>query len=119
MKKLYKKAIEAYVEMLMIHIETKTKDHVFHKITEDFYETLFDIAHDIWEKNVDLGNNLSENKLDSNKAKERANEIISKLRKDIEEYKNENEITLGTEDLLGSIANKLEQIEWDSKSFLK
>jgi len=30
-----------------------------------------------------------------------------------------NDVTLWTEDLLGSIANKLENIEWDSRCFIK
>jgi hypothetical protein len=45
MKELYKKALEAHNAMLEIHIDTKTKDPVFHKSTESFYETLFEVAH--------------------------------------------------------------------------
>jgi hypothetical protein len=33
--------------MLEIHIDTKTKDLVFHEKTADFYEKLFDISHQI------------------------------------------------------------------------
>jgi hypothetical protein len=47
MKTLYEKAIKAYIEMLELHIDTKTTDIVFHKETELFYETLFNIAHNI------------------------------------------------------------------------
>jgi hypothetical protein len=49
--------------------------------------------------------------------KNRANKIIEYLRKELEDYKNNNDITLWTEDLLGSLANSLENIEWDSKWF--
>jgi hypothetical protein len=47
MKELYIKALEAYINMLHIHIDTKSKDSDFHKETEMFYTTLFDIAHNI------------------------------------------------------------------------
>lgn len=117
MEKLYKKALKAYLEMLEIHIDTKTTDVVFHETTSDFYEKLFEIAHLIWEKHVDLGWNLREDSLVEKK--KRANEIIKGLRKDIEEYKENHKISLWTEDLLGSIANDLENIEWTSKGFTK
>jgi len=116
MNELYKKALEAHNAMLEIHIDTKTKDALFHSSTESFYETLFDVAHEIWEKNVDLGWELNSSSLQDKKDK--ANKIIKDLRKEIENYKNNNEITLWTEDLLGSLANSLENIEWDSKWFL-
>ncbi len=117
MKELHLKAIKAYVDMLSIHIDTKTTDAVFHKETEAWYETLFDVAHEIWEKYVDLGGKLSDTSLDE-KMKE-ANKIIKNLRKDIEDYKKNNEISLWTDDLLGSLANSLENIEGNSKGFLK
>jgi hypothetical protein len=47
MKNLYKKALEAHNAMLELHIDTKTSDAIFHKETETFYETLFDVAHEI------------------------------------------------------------------------
>jgi hypothetical protein len=47
MKDLYLKGLKAYLEMLEIHIDTKTKDPVFHKATEEMYEKLFDVAHQI------------------------------------------------------------------------
>jgi len=47
MKQLYQKALTAYLEMLEIHIDTKTTDIVFHEKTADFYEKLFNIAHQI------------------------------------------------------------------------
>ena len=37
----YQKALKAYLEMLEIHIDTKTTDIVFHEKTQDFYEKLF------------------------------------------------------------------------------
>lgn len=116
MKELYLKALKSYIEMLEIHINTKTLDTTFHKETESFYNTLFDVAHKIWEKYIDLDWRIREDNLLSQK--ERANKIISELKKSIELYKKDNEVTLWTEDLLWSLANSLEDIEWTSKSFL-
>lgn len=117
MKKLYEKAIKAYLEMLTLHIDTKTTDVVFHKETEKFYDTLFDIAHSIWEKYVDLWWTLDSDSLIEKE--NRANLIILNLRKEIENYKDENKVSLWTEDLLWSLANSLENIEWTSRWFLK
>lgn len=117
MKNLYKEALKAHNEMLELHIDTKTMWAGFHNESEAFYETLFNVAHQIWEKYVDLGWKLEEEKLEEKKI--RANEIISNLRKKVESYAKDNEISLWTEDLLWSLANNLESIEWTSKSFLK
>ncbi len=117
MNNLYKKALEAYNEMLEIHIDTKTLDADFHKETESFYESLFDLAHNVWEKHVDLWWQLDGASLEEKK--KRANEIIVNMRKEVETYAANNEITLGTEDMLGSLANNLESIEWTSRAFLK
>ena len=117
MKDLYKKALEAYLKMLEIHIDTKTIDAWFHKANEKFYETLFEVAHKIWEKSVDLWWKL--NDLSLEEKKKESNNIIKSLREEIEKYKDENELTLWTEDLLWSLCNSLEDIEWTSRAFVK
>ncbi len=116
MKDLYLKAIKAYIEMLEIHIDTKTKDLLFHEKTADFYEKLFDTAHQIWERYVDLDGNLRDDSIESKK--KRANEIIKNLKKEIEDYEKNNKLTLWTQDLLWGLADELEDIEWTSKAFL-
>lgn len=63
MNDIYVKALKAYIEILSIHISSKSKDNLFHKETENFYEILFDIAHDLWEKEVDLWKNIREDTL--------------------------------------------------------
>ena len=117
MNDLYFKALKAYTEMLTLHINTKTTDNPFHKESESFYETLFDITHKIWEKHVDLWWDLIELSLEEKKKK--AHDIIKTLKKEIEDYKENNKVTLWTEDLLGSLANSLEDIQWSAKAFLK
>lgn len=116
MKQLHEKALKAYIDMLQLHIDTKTSDVVFHETTENFYETLFTVAHEIWEKHVDLWGTLDDSSIVDKKIK--AHAIIEGLRKDIEAFKESNEVSLGTEDLLGSLANNLENIEWTSRGFL-
>jgi len=117
MKDLHKKALAAYLEMLEIHVDTKTTDLVFHEKTRDFYEILFDVAHKIGERYVDLDWSLRTDSLADKK--KRVNEIISNLRKDIEMYQEESNSSLWTDDLLGWLADDLEDIEWTSKAFLK
>ena len=116
MKELFQKAIKAYIDMLTIHIDTKTTDVVFHKETEKFYETLFDVAHEIWEKYVDLWWKLENSSLDEKK--QQASKIIEDLKNSIEEYHKNNDVTLWTEDLLWSLANSLEDILWTAKWFV-
>jgi len=117
MKDLYNIALKSYTEMLSLHIATKTTDNPFHKESESFYDTLFEVAHKIWEKHVDMWGDLFDFSLEEKK--KRANEIIVNLKKELENYKEKNKISLWTEDLLGSLANSLEDIEWSSKAFLK
>jgi len=99
MKDLHQKALKAYLEMLEIHIDTKTTDLLFHEKTADFYEKLFDVAHKIGERYVDLDGSLRTDTL--SEKKKRVNEIISNLKKEIENYQSSHDLTLGTDDLLG------------------
>ena len=116
MKQLFEKALAAHKAMLLLHIDTKTLDHDFHHATEEFYEWLFDVAHEIGEKYVDLWNHIEST--DIGDKKQEAHKILKNLREEIEAYASENKITLGTEDLLWSLANKLEDMEGTSKSFI-
>lgn len=117
MKELYLKALKAYLDMFKLHIDTKTKDVLFHKETQSFYEKLFEVSHQIWEKYVDLWWELEETSLEEKYIK--ANEIISNLRKEIENFEKVNDLTLWTQDMLWTIASELEDIEGTSKAFLK
>lgn len=117
MKNLYLKALKAYLEMLEIHIDTKTSDLVFHEKTWDFYEKLFEIAHSIWERYVDLDWKLRDDSLDLKKQK--SLEILKSLLKDIEDFWENNKLSYGTDDLLWWIADDLEDLIWTAKWFNK
>lgn len=116
MKELYKKALNAYLEMLEIHIDTKTKDVTFHEKTDLFYDKLFEVAHKVGERYVDLWWDLRTDSLSDKK--KRANKIISDLRMELEKYEKDNKISLWTQDLIGWLADDLEDIEWTSRAFL-
>ena len=64
LKQLFVDALLAYIEMREIHIDTKTVSTNVHSKTEEFYELLFDISHTIWERYVDLWNNLRDDHWD-------------------------------------------------------
>jgi DNA-binding ferritin-like protein len=92
MNELYKKALSSYIEMLEIHIDTKTADIDFHEKTQDFYESFFEIAHKIGERTVDLGGKIRDDSLENKK--KRAQEIIVNLKKDIENYQSSGNVSL-------------------------
>ena len=117
MKELYKKALEAHKKMLEIHIDTKTMEADFHNENENFYEKLFEVAHLIWEKYVDLGWKIEDTSLEEKKIE--AHKILKDIKEEIENYGKNNKISLWTEDMLWSLANTLEWLEWTARSFLK
>ena len=114
MQELFHAAILAYVEMLEIHIDTKTGNEPFHRKTEEFYEWLFDIAHDIWERYVDLWWQLRE---DSGNCEVQANkvvEILTLLKSKLEEVE---WVSKGTENLIYNHLDKLEFMIWSAMWF--
>lgn len=124
MKSIYNSSLNLYINVLNIHIKTKTSDVVFHQVTEEFYEKLFDVSHKIGEKIIDLGWKLEFNNIEDVKEKtgwdmkEYVYKGLDSLIKEIENYKNNNEISLWTEDLLWSVANELEEMRWTAKAFI-
>ena len=116
MKELHVKALKAYIDMLTIHIQSKSMDTEFHKQTEEFYETLFKVTHEIWERHVDLGESLSDDSLAEMHRK--SYDIIVNLKKEIEDYKENNKVSLGCEDLLWTLASDLEDAQGSSRAFL-
>lgn len=117
MKELHLKAIKAYLEMLTIHIDSKTMDDTLHAETEGYYEKLFDVAHQIGERHVDLGGSFEETSVEQKE--EQVMDIITNLKNDIESYVENNKTSLWTTKLLSDLANGLEDIEGSSKIFSK
>lgn len=105
MKDLFAKALIAYVELLEIHIDSKTGDEPFHEKTWEFYELLFNIAHDIWERYVDLWEALRSDQWDCSAQANRVVELLTTLKDELESVE---WVSKGTENLIYNYLDKLE-----------
>lgn len=117
-RNLYQKILEAYITVLSIHIDTKTKDALFHEKTEEVYTTLFESAHQFWERMVDYDISLKDASLEDQKKE--VLDILSNTKKEIEAFysKYNSSLPLGVQDLLWGIASDIEHVWGTSKSFL-
>ncbi|UFX82741.1 hypothetical protein [Candidatus Absconditicoccus praedator] len=86
MQKLYKDLLQNYIEMLDIHIDCKQTDMPFHEITEEFYEKLFEIAHEIGERHVDDGGRTRDDSVQDQKQKAASllSDTVQKLESSLE-----------------------------------
>ena len=114
MNNLYKKLIVAHNKMLQLHIDTKTKDSWVHEATELFYEGLFDVAHKIGERHVDLWGKIESKSLETMEGE--IQQIIVDAKNDIEVYNKENNLSIWTQNLLGTLVNDLENMQGNSKA---
>jgi hypothetical protein len=97
------KLFELFKVVLLAHIKTKTVDSLFHEKSQAFYELLFDCFHQISEKEQDISPNMEDAEpliSDTYDALEEAKTIIEKM------VKNDN--TIGMDNLLRGLADKLE-----------
>lgn len=117
MQDLFIKALVAYVEVLEIHIDTKTGDEPFHRKTWDFYEWLFDIAHTIGERFVDLWWQVREDTGNFEAQASRVLSILEELKKEIEASCDGT--SKGTENLLYAHLDSLEWMIGSAKWFTK
>lgn len=116
MQELFAAALLAYVEMLEIHIDTKTWSEPLHRKTEEFYEWLFDIAHDIWERYVDLWWHIREDTGNCEVQSNRVVEILMDLKSKLEKV---DWVSKGTENLIYNHLDKLEFMIWSAMWFTK
>lgn len=107
MKETYIKILKAYLEMLEIHINTKTIDPIFHQKTQEFYEKLFDIAHNLWERFIDLDWKIRNDSIQEQKT--RALELLTQSLKDLEDLNSNWNLSLWTQDLVWWLADELEK----------
>lgn len=111
LKKLFLDSLLAYIEMLEIHLDTKTVDKITHWLTEDFYELLFDIAHDIGERYVDLDGKLRDDHWDCYTQRSKVIEIMSTLRSTLASSLGElskDPMLVGADNLIRSHIDKLD-----------
>lgn len=116
LEQLYLKALMSYIEMLEIHIDTKTGPESFHRKTAEFYELLFDIAHELAERHVDLGWQIRKDTGDCMAQMNRAVDILTELKAELEwaEW-----MSKGTENLIFNHLDKLEFAIWSATWFIK
>lgn len=108
------KLFDLFKIALTAHINTKTTDPLFHEKSQAFYELLFDCFHQIAEKEQDVG----ENATDSTKPIEEIYSALEKAKEIIEEMLN-HEPTIGMDNLLRGLYDKLEFACGNARGFLK
>lgn len=84
MQEIYVAALLAYIEILEIHIDTKSGNEPLHRKTWEFYEWLFEIAHWLGERHVDLGGHVREDTGNCDAQASRVVEILLDLKAKLE-----------------------------------
>jgi DNA-binding ferritin-like protein len=87
---------ERQLRMTELHIGTKTNDVLFHKTSAEFYETLFEVWHQIAEKSQDIG---IDSPIDCEVAKKEAYSLLMETKNELEDMINKNE-DMGMDNLL-------------------
>ena len=90
--------------MLDLHIGTKAVDVVFHKESEAFYDMLFDIFHQVSEKNQDLE---IDEPTDCESAKLEAYSLLEEAKSELEGMIKSNK-DMGMDNLLRDLLDKLQ-----------
>lgn len=98
-----KEIFALYEEMFHLHVGTKTNDTVFHKASEAFYETLFDVAHQTDESMQD---SKQASPIDPVMARKRAYEIIEEAKSIVEGMVNSNK-DMAVDNVLRGLVDKL------------
>lgn len=106
---------EAYKRVLEAHIYTKTKDPVFHDKSAWFYELLFEVFHSISEKKQDIE---TWKDVDCDFLKQRTYDDIEMVKNELIKYIELNE-SVGMDNLLRWLVDKLESACWTARSFVK
>lgn len=113
LKELFWKSLLAYIEVLEIHIDSKTTDKNLHEITSDMYRSLFEITHSIAERYVDLWGSLRSDHWNCKSQWSRLVDILTTLKSDIESI---TETTSWTKAMLDNSLNDLEFQIWNVKT---
>lgn len=105
---------EVYKRLFILHIETKTIDSQFHEKSQEFYEEMFAIVHEIAEKRQDIE---ADAPTDAKYWKE-AYDLIEESKQIIEKMINTKN-TPWMDNLLRSIADRLETQCGNARAFTK
>ena len=93
-----------YKKLLLLHVGTKTNEPIFHEKSAGFYELLFDIFHEVSEKNQDI---WEDKPVDCKKATKDALTLLEEAKWLVEDMIEESN-TYGKDNLLRWLADKLE-----------
>jgi hypothetical protein len=114
---LYESAKKAAFQVLDAHIRTKGLDFDFHTFT-NAYKDLLDIAHDIGEKSEDAGKPInSEN--DCEIIEMETYDAIETLKEEVERAIKVGKLSVGEDNTLRGIADKLENICGSARAFIQ
>lgn len=122
LKKLFLDSLLAYIEMVEIHLDTKTVDKITHELTRDFYELLFNITHEIGERYVDLDGQLRDDHGDCYIQWSKVIEIMSTLRSTLASSLGElskDPMLVGADNLIRSHIDKLDFSIGNAKGLVK
>jgi hypothetical protein len=108
------KLFDLFKKTLIAHINTKTTNPLFHEKSQEFYELLFDCFHQISEKEQDVSDEATEH----TKPIEETYSALEKAKEIIEEMIND-EPTIGMDNLLRGLYDKLEFACGNARGFLK
>ena len=99
----------------MAHIQTKTTNSQFHEKSQEFYELLFDVFHNLSEKRVDIALDTVP---DDEESIKRAYDAIEEAKTIIESMvKDDNSV--GMDNLLRGMADKLEFACGNARAFIE
>lgn len=97
------------------HIKTKTTDSLFHEKSEEFYSVLFDAFHQISEKRQDLS---EDSPIDCEEASAIAIDSLNEA-KDIIEKMIKEKNTVGMDNILRGLADRIESSIGNATPFVK
>jgi hypothetical protein len=113
----FKSAFQAFKASFEGHIGTKTTDPLFHDVTKDVYEALFEIAHTIGEKGEDVGDVIGNESVQALHSK--VYEAVESLKKELEGEINAGKLTVGQDNLYRGHVDKLECLCGNLSAFIK
>lgn len=116
MYKLFVSALDAYTQVFKIHLSNKGKDPTHHQFTADAYDQLFEVMHLIGEKLADTGEPILTQT--NEEFRKEAYDVIEGLKKEIDNYIGNDKPTIGADNMLRGIIDKMEGLCNVSNSYI-
>lgn len=104
-----------FEQLLLLHIGTKTNDPLFHEKSAAFYQIVFDIFHEVSEKNQDI---WEDKPVDCEEARQETYDLLEEAKELLEEMIEEDN-SYGKDNLLRWLVDKLEFQCWNAKGFIE